>query len=358
MKSPGKNVRIGVAIALVVALACGVGFGLWNMTKSSGGSGAEQIEAEPAQATEDSASAEQKQDAASGTTADGQPAGEKPESEPAGSKKADSEADESAKADAEKADSEKADSAKANNEKTDAEKQEAAVDEQIPVHQGTLAVATEGENADPVVAEDAVLGLIGITIQDASIQLPYAMADLLAQGWEADSTVDAGKAIEPMANLTGVSLHAAGNPDARIEVDVTNLGDESVTWDQAYCTGVKVPAGSTATMSCAAGFGTQSSFDEVYELLGAGTNAYRKGTTRTVELQIIVDAGEQHPIAGKVAYAAEDDKGGLSELYVALTAFRDRPDTPEGQQRPDQPSQPEGPGGPGGGGPGGPGGPF
>ena len=347
MTSPGKNVRIGMAIALVVALACGVGFGLWNMTKSSGGSGAEQV-AEPAQATEDSASAEQKQDAASGTTADGQPAGEKPadekpKSESTDSVKADSEADESAKADAEKA---------------DAEKQEAAVDEQIPVHQGTLAVATEGENADPVVAEDTVLGLIGITIQDASIQLPYAMADLLAQGWEADSTVDAGKAIEPMANLTGVSLHAAGNPDARIEVDVTNLGDESVTWDQAYCTGVKVPAGSTATMSCAAGFGTQSSFDEMYELRGAGTNAHHKGTTRTVELQIIVDAGDQHPITGKVAYAAEDDKGGLSELYVALTAFRDRPDTPEGQQRPDQPSQPEGPGGPGGGGPGGPGGPF
>lgn len=342
MTSPGKNVRIGVAIALAVALACGVGFGLWNMTESSGGSGAEQVEAEPAQTTEDTASAEQKQDAASGTTADEKPADEKPESESTDSKKADSEADESAKADAEKA---------------DAAKQEAAVDEQIPVHQGTLAVATEGENADPVVAEDTVLGLIGITIQDTSIQLPYAMADLLAQGWEADSSVDSGQVIEPMANLTGVSLHAAGNPDARIEVDVTNLGDESVTWDQAYCTGVKVPAGSTATMSCAAGFGTQSSFDEMYELLGAGTNAHHKGTTRTVELQIIVDAGDQHPIAGKVAYAAEDDKEGLSELYVALTAFRDRPDTPEGQQRPDQPSQPEGPGGPGGG-PGGPGGPF
>lgn len=293
MDKLGRKGRIGIAVALVVALVSGIGYGVWNMSHTTPIPQDNQEQTETTTQETDSSVVE-------------------------------------------------------TNEEQIAEEIETPEPEPIEAHQGTLAVAVEGEDANPVVTEDTVLGIINITLQDTSFQLPYSVQELLALGWESESFADEATAIEPLASLKSIPLHMIDNPDAKIQIDVTNLGDEAVTWDQAHCTGLRVPAENGVSLSCMAGFGTNTSFDEMYELIGAGTNARRIGSRREVALQVIVDAGGERPIAGEISYAAEDGHEGLSELHIALTAFRDRPDTPEGQERPDQPSQPQAPEGPGG----------
>ena len=215
--------------------------------------------------------------------------------------------------------------------------------ESLPVHKGSLAVGVE-EDGSPVVAEETMRSLICITLQEESFELPIAMEDLLARGWEVESFADEGTLIEPVQGLKSIPLHVKGDPRSKIEVDVLNLSDEACLWDKAHCMGFRVRGEDAVRMSSAAGFGTDSTFDDVRELLGVGNDAWRSGSQRSANLKIYVGEGDEHIAAGEVSYVGKDGEDGLSELYVCLTAVKDRSEGPESQGRP---GRPDGPGGPG-----------
>ena len=97
--------------------------------------------------------------------------------------------------------------------------------ESLPVHKGSLAVGVE-EDGSPVVAEETMRSLICITLQEESFELPIAMEDLLARGWEVESFADEGTLIEPVQGLKSIPLHVKGDPRSKIEV-------RRIAWDFA-----------------------------------------------------------------------------------------------------------------------------
>lgn len=142
---------------------------------------------------------------------------------------------------------------------------------------GSISEEHADDKENPIVTKEKAKSIFGVTIEGSHYNLPCPVVDFLYSGWDIREgylgTADGKYTMEPEEEVE-LPLAYSKNDAYVINVKVVNNLDRSCDWEAATITSVEVePATSKVTMTSDAGFGTSSTLDELFDVVGCSADA-------------------------------------------------------------------------------------
>ena len=190
---------------------------------------------------------------------------------------------------------------------------------------GSLAIEANDENNDPVMSEDTLRKIFTIELMGNTYILPCPVKELLNNGWEPGHFSAEGKTTAFMSGWGGIPLNYKGDSDMKITIDVLNLSEGECSWDECFFTGLNVYASSGVSVSSKAGFGLDSTFDDVVGLMGANESSAVSKFEKSANIAMYIQGEGRNALVAYASFDGNVDSEELKHLQLSIANMQDNP---------------------------------